>query len=84
MPRTTFEPELLLSFGGMMAIYRVRAPDAEARARAVLAGEPHEPAAEEPLDLERLTRDQIAAAVIQGFKGHGLERLVEALLQSQG
>jgi restriction system protein len=36
------------------------------------------------VDLERLARDQIAESIVQKFKGHGLARLVEAVLQAQG
>jgi restriction system protein len=36
------------------------------------------------LDLEQLGRDAIARLIIQRLKGHGLARLVEAILQAQG
>jgi restriction system protein len=36
------------------------------------------------LDLESVAQDQIAQAIIRQYKGHGLERLVEAVLQAQG
>ena len=39
---------------------------------------------QERLDLEQLARDQIAKQIIAKFKGHGLARLVEAILQAQG
>jgi len=35
-------------------------------------------------DLEELGRDQIAKLISAKFKGHGLTRLVEAILQAQG
>lgn len=35
-------------------------------------------------DLEELSRDQIAQLIAARFKGHGLTRLVEAILQAQG
>ena len=35
-------------------------------------------------DLEELARDQIARLISARFKGHGLTRLVEAVLQAQG
>lgn len=34
--------------------------------------------------LEQLARDQIANGIIRKFKGHGLARLVEAILKAQG
>jgi restriction system protein len=36
------------------------------------------------VDLEQLARDQIARLIIQRFKGHAMERLVEAVLKAQG
>ena len=35
-------------------------------------------------DLEQLAKDQIAKYLIRRFKGHGMARLVEAILQAQG
>ena len=40
--------------------------------------------ATEDTDLEELARDQIAQLIISRFKGHGLTRLVEAILKAQG
>lgn len=36
------------------------------------------------VDLELLARDSIAKLIIQKFQGHGLARLVDAILKSQG
>jgi restriction system protein len=36
------------------------------------------------VDLELISRDNIAKLIIQKFKGHGMARLVEAILQAQG
>ncbi len=41
-------------------------------------------ATEDAIDLERLGRDSIARLIIGKFKGHGMERLVEAILKAQG
>ena len=35
-------------------------------------------------DLEQIGRDQIAKLVLSRFKGHGMARLVDAILQAQG
>ena len=40
--------------------------------------------AAEDSDLEELARDQIAQLIAARFKGHGLTRLVEAILKAQG
>jgi restriction system protein len=39
---------------------------------------------ESPIDLERLSRDQIARQITRKLKGHGLARLVDAILRAQG
>lgn len=39
---------------------------------------------EAEVDLEQLARDAIAKVIIQKFKGHGMARLVEAVLKAQG
>ena len=36
------------------------------------------------IDLERLARDQIAKHILAKFKGHGMARLIEAILKAQG
>lgn len=36
------------------------------------------------IDLEQLARDAIAKVITQKFKGHGMARLVEAVLKAQG
>lgn len=41
-------------------------------------------ATEAPPDLAQLARDEIAARLIQRFHGHGLARLVAAVLQAKG
>jgi restriction system protein len=49
------------------------------------AGPTDADAAEEgEVDLEQLARDAIAKVIIQKFKGHGMARLVEAVLKAQG
>lgn len=40
--------------------------------------------AETETDLEEAARDQIARLIVARFKGHGLTRLVEAILKAQG
>lgn len=40
--------------------------------------------AAEDIDLEEAARDQIAQLIAARFKGHGLTRLVEAILKAQG
>jgi restriction system protein len=37
-----------------------------------------------PADLEQISRDQIAKLILAKFKGHGIARLVNAILEAQG
>lgn len=99
VPRSAFGQDLLYSFGAFLTVCQIQRNDAEKRVRqmaadgwvskgvgsaqvtgAVLATDD----AEETVDLERLARDQIAKLIISKFKGHGMERLVEAILKAQG
>jgi restriction system protein len=98
IPRSVFAQDLLYSFGAIMTICQIKRNDAEQRVRALAAGgwtqalpEPAEPTGDEEedesgeiADVEEFARDQIAKQIIQKFKGHGLERLVEAILRAQG
>jgi restriction system protein len=94
--RTGLDQDLLYSFGAFMTICRVTRNNAENRIRklaesnwkktaaiveeAVSRGEGETP----ETDIEELGRDQIAKFITRKFKGHGLTRLVEAVLQAQG
>jgi restriction system protein len=97
VPRAAFGQDLLYSFGAIMTICQIERNDAERRIRAMKAsgwrqealGQISVPNAEtsdssEAVDLEQLARDQISRLIIQRFKGHGMERLVEAVLRAQG
>ncbi len=52
--------------------------------KASTASEDLSPEATEDIDLEEAARDQIAQLITARFKGHGLTRLVEAILKAQG
>lgn len=99
IPRSHFDKDLLFSFGAFMTICRVQRNNAEARIAAMRAngwkaealatvmqpGSTDIPDADAGIpDLEVLARDQIAQVIFARFKGHGLTRLVEALLKAQG
>jgi restriction system protein len=73
----------------MSTIAAIRCDNAEKRIRDLIAGQPPTPPpngndGEPPLDLERLGLDGIVSFIERHFKGHGLARLVEAVLQAQG
>lgn len=97
IPRTAFDKDLLYSFGAFMTVCRIQRNDAEARVMALAQAKwnkgittiPHSTAesdteSEAPLDPAEIARDQIANLIRSKFKGHGLERLVEAVLKVQG
>lgn len=99
VPRSAFDQDLLYSLGAIMTICQIQRNDAEKRVKALANGQAQstrptdtvalavpeafdEEAAE--IDLEQLSRDAIAKLIIQKFKGHGMARLVEAVLKAQG
>jgi restriction system protein len=93
--RSSFDKDLLFSFGAIQTICRIERNDAEKRVRAmkakgwkaapVSASVPVEGAEDEDeVDLEELARDRIGRLLIQRFQGHGMTRLVEAVLKAQG
>jgi len=99
IPRSNFDQDLLYSFGAAMTICRISRNDAEKRVKemALTGWKPvvHpsgkiriRTAAEEEqiefVDLEQLAKDQIAKFIIRKFKGHGMARIIEAILQAQG
>lgn len=94
IPRSNFDQDILFSFGAFKTVCRIERNDAENRVRSMAktgwkptgatvkkTSEGDKPAT---TDLELLARDQIAKLIIQKFKGHGLSRLVEAILIAQG
>lgn len=96
LPRSIFDQDLLYSFGAIQTIFGVTRNDAEERVRAMAksgwlnAGKQKadqglviDPV-EDDVDLEDAARDQIAKLIIKKYKGHGLEHVVEAVLQAQG
>ncbi|MEM4213109.1 MAG: restriction endonuclease [Thermoplasmatales archaeon] len=95
IPRSEFPQDILYSLGAWMTVCRVERNNAEARVRKLLEGEKTaiqpvetadqfvEEALEQP-DIEQMARDQIVKYIEARFKGHGLARLVDAVLQAEG
>ena len=100
LPRTTFEQDLLYSFGAFMTVCNISRHDAARRVVAVLEGKP-DPGPSVPLksltvsppptdesesipDLSQVAHDQIVAQIQSRFAGHGLARLVDAVLRADG
>ena len=101
LPRTTFEQDLLYSFGAFMTVCKISRNDAARRVAAVLEGKadpgpgvptgtktkespPTEDEAEAAPDLKQMAHDQIVARIQSRFSGHGLTRLVDAVLRVEG
>lgn len=100
VPRTNFDQDLLYSFGASMAICEVRLNSAEMRVRKMAENgwkssgpmlhtpeESEEKRAdinEDLQDLAQAARDQIAKLIIAHFQGHGMTRLVDAVLRARG
>lgn len=100
VPRTNFDQDLLYSFGAFMTVCQVSRNDAEQRIKRMAKTEwksvgplrsankkAEEDGAElgEGLeDLAQAARDQIAKLIIARFQGHGMARLVDAVLRARG
>jgi restriction system protein len=98
VPRTAFDRKLLYTLGSSLTVFRAERLDAAAKLEAAATGvsgtnpnavsvpsttaPPSEP--EDLQDLERTARDAIVSLVQSRFRGHDLERLVEAILTADG
>lgn len=92
IPRSSFEQDILYSFGAFMTICRIKQ---ESRILAVLKmveqgqkvpiqssiGELVEP---EPLDVEAEAHENITNLIIHKTKGHGLSTIIDAILRAKG
>ncbi len=94
VPRSAFEQDLLYSLGAFMTVCRIQRNDAERRVAAVLAGK-HDPGPvstegptggepPEGADIAQAAQDEIVAFVRRKFAGHGLARLIGAVLEGEG
>lgn len=96
IPRDRFDQDILYSLGAFLTVCRIEKNDAEARIKAMAAKDWKAPslaqsiAREESIEgqddpnLEETGADQIARAILAKFKGHGLARLIRAILEAQG
>ena len=100
VPRSNFDQDILYSFGAIMTICQIHRHDAERRVREMKAndwkssgagsaiatrGDEKDAEDDERLnDLEEAARDQLTKLIIARFKGHGIARLVDAVLRAQG
>src|SRR5690606_32568769 len=98
IPRSNFDQDILYSFGAFMTICQITRNDAESRIKKMEKlnwKAPLQPLARNPdsidstnesasLDIERFAKDQIAKFIAAKFSGHGMARLVEAILKAKG
>ena len=100
VPRTNFDQDLLYSFGAFMTVCKLSRNDAETRVHNMADNGWKAPSTglgipkkgdvestenrEELVDLTQVARDQLAKFIIAKFKGHGLARLVDAVLRARG
>lgn len=94
IPRQSVESDLRYSIGGAMTVFQVSRNRAEERLRALVGGRAAPPRPREAVaggedetsepDLARIALDQITDHISRKFRGHALERLVEAILIAQG
>lgn len=92
IPRSSFEQDILYSFGAFMTICRIKQ---ESRILAVLKLAEHgqktpdtsaidESDEEESLDVETEALGNITNLMIRKAKGHGLSKIVDAILRAKG
>lgn len=100
VPRTNFDQDLLYSFGAFMTVCQISRNDAEKRifemagngwksssATSTSFGKTKKESADNSSELEDLAqaaRDQVAKLIIARFQGHGMARLVDAVLRAKG
>lgn len=99
IPRSNFDQDILYSLGAFMTVCQISRNDAEVRVKAMankhwrsegkkatvgsFSSDDKDEAGPEA-DLAELAKDQLAKFIISRFKGHALERLVDAVLRAQG
>lgn len=99
VPRSEISKDLLYSLGAFMTVARMTRNDAEKRLLALIEGKGDpvvdgklnqlerkdiESQEESDVDMEAVAKEQIRQRIYAQFKGHGLARLVGAVLTAQG
>lgn len=96
IPRSSFDQDLLYSFGGLLTVFQVNRTNAQERIDQVVRRHRGEgiadiPATAEladdgdnPVDWDEVIADYVAKRIRQKFTGHRLEYLVEQILKAQG
>jgi restriction system protein len=94
IPRSNFDQDILYSLGAFLTVCRISRNDAEARIKAMAQNDWKRPATpldttieqdeDGEVDLELMANDTIVRYIGRKFKGHGMARLVEAILKAKG
>lgn len=98
IPRSNFDQDILYSLGAFMTICRIRRNNAEQRIKLMSEndwrstsipidfgeGLDENNTIASEIDLEQYANDSIAKFLIRKFKGHGMTKIVEAILQAKG
>lgn len=98
IPRNNFDQDILYSLGAFMTVCRIHRNDAEKRIIDMCKNGWKVPVItgtmksdidtgddeDSEVDLESVAMDSITKFIIQKYKGHGLERLVDAILRAKG
>ncbi|MCX7844952.1 MAG: restriction endonuclease [Candidatus Bipolaricaulota bacterium] len=90
VPRSVFQRDLLYSFGAFMTVCQITRNDAAKRVLAVLEKgvdpglETPSPEGGEEYDIAQAAHDEIVQYIGTKFAGHGLARLVAAVLEAEG
>lgn len=95
VPRDTFDQDILYSLGAFMTVCKIEKNNAEQRikelyksgwkTKAVSAATiVEEVGVDSKIDLDEYISDQIAERIIQHFKGHRMEELIDGILKAKG
>lgn len=92
LPRSTFDQDLLYTFGSAMTFCRAERNHAEQRVNDIIAGKPSEEKiandvateSDSDKDLEEITKYQITDLIERKFKGHDMANLIGAIIRAQG
>src|SRR3989344_780852 len=95
IPRFAFDQDLLYSLGAFMTVCKISRNDAVKRIQKLLRQKSYEVEEVESVessfergnfivDVEEFGRAQVVQFISQKFKGHGLARLVDAVLRAEG
>jgi restriction system protein len=95
VPRSEIDQDLLYSLGAFMTVCQIKRNNAEKRIEALLTerpttaptaapGTPSDEGQDTPVDLDRLSRDQISKRIAARFQGHELAQLVGDILRAEG